>query len=265
MIHTPRIVALATLLLSTTAFAATGDFTKVDANADGKITLEEGMKLHTDWTADAFKALDKDGDGALSQAEYDTAASSPAASTTAGSADTNTTAVPEATTTVPEATTTTDAESKTNATPAPGDTTASTTGSTTENNTTVATKRKMGPATYINEVGANDVLASTLIGMRIYAVESDIDDTQTYPAEARQNWNDIGEVNDVVLDWDGSVKAVVLGVGGFLGLGEKNVAIDMSSLSKVRESADSNDWFLVVNSSKQALTDAPPYGINKKS
>jgi hypothetical protein len=259
MIHTPRIVALAaTLLLSTTAVAATGNFTKADTNADGKITLEEGMKLHTDWTADAFKALDKDGDGALNQAEYDTAASAPAASTTAGSADNNTTAVPEATTT-------TDAASKTNVAPAPGDTTASTASSTTENNTTVATKRKTGPATYVNEVGTNDVLASTLIGMRIYAVESDIDDTQTYPADARQNWNDIGEVNDVVLNWDGSVKAVVLGVGGFLGMGEKNVAIDMSSLSKVRESADSNDWFLVVNSSKQALTDAPPYGINKKS
>ena len=42
----------AALLLSTAAIAATGDFKKVDANADGKITLEEGMKLHPDWTAE---------------------------------------------------------------------------------------------------------------------------------------------------------------------------------------------------------------------
>jgi PRC-barrel domain protein/EF hand domain-containing protein len=252
-----HIMAAASLLMSTTAFAATGDFTKVDVNADGKITLEEGMKLHPDWTAEGFKALDKDADGALSQTEYDTAASAPGAST-------NTTESTDSTNPAPAATNTTDASSKTNAAPVP-DTTANTTASATENSTTVATKRKMGPATYVNEVGANDVLASTLIGMRIYAVESDIDDTQTYPADARQNWNDIGEVNDVVLDWDGSVKAVVLGVGGFLGIGEKNVAIDMASLSKVRESADSNDWFLVVNSSKQAITDAPSYGINKKS
>jgi hypothetical protein len=258
MTHTPRIVALiATLLLSSSAFAATGDFAKIDANADGKITLEEGMKLHPDWTAASFKALDKDGDGVLSQAEYDKIASAPAASAkSTGSTTDNTNTVPA---------TTTDSASKTNAAPAPGDTTASTTAVTTENNATLATKRKMGPATYINEVGANDVLASKLIGMRVYAVESDIDDTKNYPADARQNWDDIGEVNDVVLDWDGSVKAVVLGVGGFLGIGEKNVAIDMTSLSKVRESADSNDWFLVVNSSKQALTDAPAYGVNKKS
>ncbi len=75
----------------------------------------------------------------------------------------------------------------------------------------------------------------------------------------------MGEVNDVVLDWDGSVKAVVLGVGGFLGMGEKNVAIEMASLRKVRESNDSNDWFLVVNSSKEMLTNAPAYTTNTKS
>ena len=37
MTKSPRIVALAaTLLLSSAAFAATGDFSKIDANADGK-------------------------------------------------------------------------------------------------------------------------------------------------------------------------------------------------------------------------------------
>jgi hypothetical protein len=58
---------------------------------------------------------------------------------------------------------------------------------------------------------------------------------------------------------------VVLGVGGFLGIGEKNVAIDMASLRKVRESMDANDWFLVVNTSKEMLTNAPAYTTNPKS
>ncbi len=74
MTKSPRIVALAaTLLLSTAAFAATGDFSKIDANADGKITLEEGMKLHPDWTESAFKALDTNADGSLNELEYETA------------------------------------------------------------------------------------------------------------------------------------------------------------------------------------------------
>lgn len=230
MTKSPHIVALAaTLLLSSAAFAATGDFGKIDANADGKITLEEGMKLHPDWTAEAFKSLDTNADGFLNDMEYEAAVTAaPAASD------------PAATTTDPAA-------------PAATSTQAAT------------TMRKDGPASYLDAAGPNDVLASNLIGMRIYAVEADVDDTKAYPADSRKDWADVGEVNDVVLNWDGSVKAVVLGVGGFLGIGEKDVAIEMSSLRKVRETNDSNDWFLVVNSSKDLLTSAPAYVRNTKS
>ena len=230
MTKSPRIVALAaTLLLSTAAFAATGDFSKIDANADGKITLEEGMKLHPDWTDSAFKSLDTNADGSLNQLEYETAVTA-----APGVND------PAATTTEP-------------ATPA-------------ATTTQAATKTlKEGPASYLDAAGPNDVLASQLIGMRVYAVEADIDATKAYPADARTDWADVGEVNDVVLDWDGSVKAVVLGVGGFLGMGEKNVAIEMASLRKARESNDATDWFLVVNSSKELLASAPAYTSNTKS
>ncbi len=235
MTKSPRMVAIAaTLLLSTAAFAATGDFSKIDANADGKITLEEGMKLHPDWTESAFKALDTNADGSLNELEYETAASSaPAVSDPAATAPA---ADPAATTTQP-------------ATTAP----------------TTTAMLKTGPASYLGAAGPNDILASSLIGMRVYAVKTDIDATQAYPADARKDWADVGEVNDVVLDWDGSVKAVVLGVGGFLGIGEKDVAIEMSSLRKARESNDAKDWFLVVNSSKDMLTNAPAYVRNQKS
>jgi hypothetical protein len=221
MTKSPRIVALAaTLLLPSAAFAATGDFSKIDANADGKITLEEGMKLHPDWTDAKFKALDTNADGALNELEYETAMTTAPATDQTGSI------------TQPAAAT---------------------------------TAAKTGPASYLDAAGPNDVLASSLIGMRVYAVQNDIDATKAYPAEARKEWADVGEVNDVVLDWAGGVKAVVLGVGGFLGVGEKNVAIEMASLRKVRESADSNDWFLVVNTSKEMLTNAPAYATNPKS
>ena len=230
MTKSPRIVALAaTLMLSSAAFAATGDFGKVDANADGKITLEEGMILHPDWTDAAFKALDTNADGVLNELEYETAVTA-----APGTND------PAVTTTNPDASAATSTQAAT-------------------------TTRRTGPASYLDAAGPNDVLASNLIGMRIYAVESDIDDTQAYPADSRKDWADVGEVNDVVLDWDGSVKAVVLGVGGFLGIGEKEVAIEMSSIRKVRETNDLNDRFLVVNSSKDMLTSAPAYVRNTRS
>jgi hypothetical protein len=236
MTKSPRIVALAaTLLLSTAAFAATGDFSKIDANADGKLTLEEGMKLHPEWTAEAFKSLDTNADGSLNELEYETAVTTaPAVNDPAAAPAVNDPAAPA-----------TDQ-----------------TGSITQTTTTVA---KTGPASYLDAAGPNDILASTLIGMRVYAVQADVDATKAYPAEARKEWSDVGEVNDVVLDWNGDVKAVVLGVGGFLGIGEKNVAIEMASLKKVRESNDANDWFLVVNSSKEMLTNAPAYATNPKS
>jgi hypothetical protein len=40
----------------------------------------------------------------------------------------------------------------------------------------------------------------------------------------------IGDVDDVLMDKDGKAKLAVLGVGGFLGLGEHNVAVNFSDL-----------------------------------
>ena len=40
----------------------------------------------------------------------------------------------------------------------------------------------------------------------------------------------IGNVNDMLFDKNGKIMGLIVGVGGFLGIGEKNVAIDMSAL-----------------------------------
>src|SRR5208282_4690855 len=40
----------------------------------------------------------------------------------------------------------------------------------------------------------------------------------------------IGELKDVLIGPDGRIQALVVGVGGFLGLGEKNVAVDYNYL-----------------------------------
>ena len=43
----------------------------------------------------------------------------------------------------------------------------------------------------------------------------------------------VGDVNDVLFDKSGKIVGVIVGVGGFLGIGEKKVAIDMSALEPV--------------------------------
>jgi hypothetical protein len=56
----------------------------------------------------------------------------------------------------------------------------------------------------------------------------------------------IGDINEILLDKDGKVKAVVIGVGGFLGMGEHDVAVSMDKLKFMEES----------HRSAQARTDA---------
>lgn len=61
--------------------------------------------------------------------------------------------------------------------------------------------------------------ASKLVGVNVYN-------------EANEK---IGDINDVILDKSGKTSKVILGVGGFLGLGEHNVAVPFEKLKWVDE------------------------------
>jgi sporulation protein YlmC with PRC-barrel domain len=43
----------------------------------------------------------------------------------------------------------------------------------------------------------------------------------------------VGSVNDLLFDKSGKIDGLIVGVGGFLGIGEKNVAIDLSAFQVV--------------------------------
>ena len=103
-----------------------------------------------------------------------------------------------------------------------------------------------------------DVEASDFIGARIYAAET-MPTTDAVQVGAEKDWDDVGEINDVILGRDGQIKAVVLGVGGFLGMGEKSVAIPMQDVKFVKNGDGPDDYFLVVNANKDVLTNAPAY------
>ena len=49
----------------------------------------------------------------------------------------------------------------------------------------------------------------------------------------------LGDVTEILLDQSGKVTGVVIGVGGFLGLGERNIMVEMSKLKFVNEPARS--------------------------
>jgi hypothetical protein len=115
----------------------------------------------------------------------------------------------------------------------------------------------------VYEQQPTDVQASKFIGMRVYATEKDLAPDASVKAENQKEWDDIGEINDVILSRRGEVKAVVVGVGGFVGIGEKNVAVAMKDIKFIKNGDNENDYFLVINSDKQMLTDAPAYASTK--
>ena len=67
----------------------------------------------------------------------------------------------------------------------------------------------------------------------------------------------VGDVNEVVLTKDGRIAAVILGVGGFLGIGEREVAVNFNSLRMNRD--QSSNPVLTVNATKESLKDAPAW------
>lgn len=92
----------------------------------------------------------------------------------------------------------------------------------------------------------DDMLASDVIGANVY--NSSADDAEK-----------IGDVNDIVLASDGSTESVIIGVGGFLGMGEKNVAIPFDKLSWVSKN---NDRWLVVEATREQLDAQPAFDVS---
>ena len=86
----------------------------------------------------------------------------------------------------------------------------------------------------------NTFLASDLTGATVYSPQDE----------------SIGDVNDVIVSRDGKVDGVVVGVGGFLGIGEKDVAIKLSQLKMMDTDTGVK---LVLDMSKDQLAAAPEF------
>jgi sporulation protein YlmC with PRC-barrel domain len=99
-----------------------------------------------------------------------------------------------------------------------------------------------------------DSLASKVIGMNVYI-------------GAAQNSQQIGTVKDLVLDPGGNVTAAVIGVGGFLGVGQKDVAVNYPQLKWT--TASDGSMRATLNVTKDALNAAPafkyPAGMNSQA
>ncbi len=78
----------------------------------------------------------------------------------------------------------------------------------------------------------------------------------------RRTDDTIGTVSNLVIDEDGKVVAVVIGVGGLMGIGERDVAISWDQLERT---VDGDDIKLSVDMTEDSLKDAPKYSSDRKS
>ncbi|MFA5900969.1 MAG: PRC-barrel domain-containing protein [Hyphomicrobium sp.] len=67
----------------------------------------------------------------------------------------------------------------------------------------------------------------------------------------------IGDVNDVIIGGDGRVLSVIIGVGGFLGMGEKAVALPFDQLTISKDK--NNELVVQTQATKASLQAAPQY------
>ncbi|SFP30419.1 Sporulation protein YlmC, PRC-barrel domain family [Bradyrhizobium sp. Ghvi] len=86
-------------------------------------------------------------------------------------------------------------------------------------NPTTTTDKSAPAATATTTSASGEWRASKMAGVKVYN-------------EANEN---IGSINDLLMDKSGNVKLAVIGVGGFLGMGEHLVAVPYEKLKFVNE------------------------------
>jgi sporulation protein YlmC with PRC-barrel domain len=73
--------------------------------------------------------------------------------------------------------------------------------------------------TTTNKVFSDQWRASKLIGLNVYNEQNE----------------KLGDISEILLDKQGKVEGVVIGVGGFLGMGQHDIKVDMAKLKFVDE------------------------------
>ncbi|MBB4953852.1 hypothetical protein H4S14_001912 [Agrobacterium vitis] len=111
-----------------------------------------------------------------------------------------------------------------------------------KSNTATATGSMATQEVYLTQQGSDQIAASNFIGQNVYAGETSI-----------------GKINDLILQKDGGIVAAVIGVGGFLGIGEKTVAVPISKIVVTRDAKSPDTLRLTTMETAESLKTAPAF------
>jgi len=94
-------------------------------------------------------------------------------------------------------------------------------------------------------VSKDEMFSSKLKGLNVY----------------NQKDESVGEITDIAIKGS-QVDALILSVGGFLGMGERYVAVSPASVN-VKRDAKNDKWVATMNTTKEALKAAPEFKYPK--
>ncbi|MFK0165768.1 PRC-barrel domain-containing protein [Rhizobium sp. NPDC090279] len=97
-------------------------------------------------------------------------------------------------------------------------------------------------AGYLTVQSADQISARTYMGQSVYNGQNE----------------SIGSINDLILQKQGGVVAAIVGVGGFLGMGQKNVAVPFDKISATQNPQDGTIK-LTTTETADALKNAPEF------
>ena len=72
----------------------------------------------------------------------------------------------------------------------------------------------------------------------------------------------LGEIMDLLINQSGQIEAAMVGVGGFLGAGEKDVAVSFNAIKPTKKN---DKTYLTINTTKDALNNAPGFKYDRQS
>jgi hypothetical protein len=209
----------------------------------------------TDQSASTTTTTEQPATTTTDQTQTGTAATTEQPATTDQSASTTTTTEQPATTTTTEQPATTTTDQTQTGTAATTDQSASTTTTTeqpatTDQSQTTTTTAETQPATTDQSTtqtteqalaAPQGFLASNVIGATVYS----------------QDDQSIGDINDIILSPEGQPSQVIVGVGGFLGMGEKDVVLDMSKLKMA--AMENGSLKIIVQTTPEELKSMPAF------
>ena len=99
-----------------------------------------------------------------------------------------------------------------------------------------------GDSDYLTAQSDEQISANTYIGQAVY---NSADES-------------IGKISDLIMEKSGGIDAAVIGVGGFLGIGEKWVAVPFEKIS-ITQVPDSDDVKLTTTETAESLQAAPEF------